>query len=252
MCPLLRGDVYLSITKVAILSLCLCGAPRIVAAQTMQWTDKGYVTVNAGIQAGSHDLNTNSTFPLYDENATVTSTQKVSSGAFFEVGGAYRVWGRNILAGVSYTHTTSDADVSISGSIPDPLVFDRPRSVTASQSGAKHTENVVHLDLIWMVPLANKTDIGVFAGPTIFATKQQTITSLTVTEPTPTVTAPLADISKTSVGINLGADLQYMINKRFGVGGIARYTWGSADIDGASEGLTVGGFQIGVGARMRF
>jgi len=218
----------------------------------MQWTDKGYVTVNAGIQAGSHDLNTNSTFPLYDENATVTSTQKVSSGAFFEVGGAYRVWGRNILAGVSYTHTTSDADVSISGSIPDPLVFDRPRSVTASQSGAKHTENVVHLDLIWMVPLANKTDIGVFAGPTIFATKQQTITALTVTEPTPTVTAPLADISKTSVGINLGADLQYMINKRFGVGGIARYTWGSADIDGASEGLTVGGFQIGVGARMRF
>jgi hypothetical protein len=232
--------------------MCLCAAPRVASAQTMQWTDKGYGTVNVGVQVGSHDLNTSSSFPLYDETATVASTQKVSGGAFFELGGAYRVWGRNLLAGLSYTHTTSDADVSITGSIPDPVFFDRPRSVTSSANGAKHTENVLHLDAIWMIPVANKTDVGVFAGPTIFFTKQQTITSLTVTEPTPTVTAPLADISKTSIGINLGADLQYMVSKRFGVGGIARYTWGSADIDGASHGLTVGGFQIGVGARVRF
>ena len=240
------------ITTAGFLALGLCAAPRLAFAQTMQWTDNGYASLNVGIQAGSHDLNTSSSFPLYDETATVTSAQKVTSGAFFEIGGAYRVWGRNVLAGVSYTHTTSDADVSISGSIPDPAFTDSPRSVTSSQSGAKHTENVVHLDVIWMVPVANKTDVGVFAGPTIFSTKQQTITSLTVTEPTPTVTAPLDKVSKTSLGFNLGADLQYMVNKRYGVGGIVRYTWGSADIDGATENLTVGGFQIGVGARVRF
>lgn len=242
----------MKMTKAGILALCLCAAPRIVSAQTMQWTDNGYVTVNVGVQTGSHDLNTSSSFPLYEETATVSSTQKVTSGAFFEIGAAYRVWGRNLLAGLSYTHTTSDADVSITGSIPDPVFFDRPRAVTSSQSGAKHTENVVHLDAIWMIPVANKTDVGVFAGPTIFSTKQQTITSLTVNEPGPTVTAPLTEVSKTSVGVNFGADVQYMVDKRFGVGGIVRYTWGSADIDGATDGLTVGGFQIGVGARVRF
>jgi hypothetical protein len=36
------------------------------------------------------------------------------------------------------------------------------------------------------------------------------------------------------------------------VGGLARYAWGSADIDGATESLGVGGFQIGVGVRYRF
>ncbi len=44
-----------------------------------------------------------------------------------------------------------------------------------------------------------------------------------------------------------------MLNPRFGVGGIARYTWGSADLDETSDdSLTLGGFQIGAGLRVRF
>src|SRR3954469_12578129 len=152
-------------TKAGILALCLCAAPQIASAQTMQWTDKGYATLNIGGQVGSHDLDTNSTFPLYDETATVTSTQKVSGGAFFEVGGAYRVWGNNLLAGVSFSHTGSDADVAITGSIPDPVFFDRPRTVNSTQSGAKHSENALYLNAIWMIPVANKLDVGVFGGP---------------------------------------------------------------------------------------
>ena len=78
-----------------------------------------------------------------------------------------------------------------------------------------------------MIPVANKLDVGVFAGPTIFSVKQDTVTTATVTEPGPTVTAPLTTVSKTSVGFNIGVDLQYMIAKRWGVGGIARYSIGS-------------------------
>jgi hypothetical protein len=43
-----------------------------------------------------------------------------------------------------------------------------------------------------------------------------------------------------------------MITKRFGVGGLARYAWGSATIEGATDKLKLGGFQIGGGARVRF
>jgi hypothetical protein len=60
------------------------------------------------------------------------------------------------------------------------------------------------------------------------------------------------DAKKTTVGINLGVDVTYLVTKRFGVGGLARYTWGSADLDGAADKLTVGGFQIGGGLRVRF
>jgi hypothetical protein len=239
-------------TKAGILALCLCAAPQLASAQTMQWTDKGFATLNIGAQVGSHNLDTNATFPLYDETATVSSTQKISGGAFFEVGGAYRVWGNNLLAGVSFSHTASDADVAITGSIPDPVVTDRPRTVNTSQSDAKHSENALYLNAIWMIPLANKLDVGVFGGPVIFFVSQDAIGVPTVTEPGPTVNAPLAKISKTTAGINFGADLQYLVHKHWAVGGIARYSWGSVNIDGATDKLTVGGFQIGVGARYRF
>jgi hypothetical protein len=221
-------------------------------AQTMQWTDKGYVSVNVGAQAGSDTLATNVTFGLYDETATVTSSQKVKSGAFFDIGGAYRVWGKNLLAGVSFSHTSSDADVAIAGTIPDPSVTDRPRTVNASISGAKHTENAVHISAIWMIPVANKLDVGVLAGPSIFSIKQQTIGTPAVTEPGPAVATPLTEIKKSSGGFHAGVDVQYMIARKWGVGGLARYTWGSATIAGATEKLKLGGFQIGVGGRLRF
>jgi len=247
--------------KAGILALCLCAAPRMASAQTMQWTDKGYVSVDGGVQVGSHTLSTASTFLIYDENATVNSTQKVKSSGIFDIGGAYRVWGNNILGGVSFSHASSNSNVSLNASIPDPVFSDRPRSVTASQSGAKHSENVVNLDAIWMIPVAEKLDVGLFAGPSIFFVKQDTVGDLTVTEPGPTVTAPLHSVSKTTGGINLGADVQYLLpkqwlpkqllrNNNWAVGGTARYTWGKAKIDGGK--LTVGGFQLAAGVRYRF
>ena len=124
--------------------------------------------------------------------------------------------------------------------------------MSATQGGAKHSENDVHLNVIWMMPVAHKLDVGIFAGPTIFSVKQETITTATVTEPGPAVTAPLTRVSKTTVGFNFGVDVQYMITKRFGVGGIARYSVGSTSIEGATDKLKVGGFQIGAGGRVRF
>ena len=244
-------------TKAGIVAVCLCAAaPRIVSAQTMQFTDKGYVSVNVGAEVGSPTLATNSTFTLYDEPATVSTSQKVTGGMYFDIGGAYRVWGKNLLAGITYSHTSSDTNVSLNATLPHPLFFDQPRTVTGSQSGAKHSEDNVHLHAIWMIPIANKFDIGVYGGPTIFAIKQDTVTEVTVTETAdltkPTVSAPLNRVSRTTVGVNFGVDLQYLIGNKWGVGGNARYSVGSVSIPGATDSLTVGGFQIGVGGRYRF
>src|SRR5690349_16036856 len=236
---LTTGDVHLkhlTMTKAGLFALCVLAAPRMASAQ-MQWTDKGFIGVNGGGQVGSHTLESSASFPLYDETATVSTSQKVKGGGLFDIGGAYRVWGKNLLAGVSFTHTSSTSDVSLSGSIPDPIVFDKPRTVTSSQGGAKHSENTIHIDAIYMIPVANKMDVGVFAGPSIFAVKQDTITTLTVGEPGPTVTAPLSEVSKTSFGVNFGVDVQYMVSKKFGVGALARYSWGSANIPNATDKL---------------
>jgi hypothetical protein len=222
------------------------------AAQTMQFTDKGYVSVNGGVQAGSHDLSESGSFPLYDETATFSSTNKVKGGGLLDIGGAYRVWGKNLLVGAAFTHTSSKSDGSLTGSIPDPVITDRPRTVTKIFEDLKHAENALHLDAVWMMPVANKLDIGISAGPTIFFVSQETIPSLTITEPGPTVTTTVVKSSKTTVGFNAGLDVQYMVAKKWGVGGLMRYSVGSVSLPGASEKLTVGGFQVGGGVRLRF
>src|SRR3954464_15442536 len=91
------GDVILKMMKAGILALCVCAAPCAASAQTMQWTDKGYVSVNGGAQVGSHNLDTNSTFDLYNESATIATTQRVKGGGFFDISAAYKVWGNNLL-----------------------------------------------------------------------------------------------------------------------------------------------------------
>ena len=245
--------MILKMTKAGLVALCVCaGVARPVAAQTMQWTDKGFVTVNGGVQVGSHDLTANQTFTLYDETASVTASSKVKSGGLFDIGGAYRVW-HNVAVGVVYSFTSSDSSAAIAGSIPDPIRFDAPRSVTANASGLKHKENALHLDATWMMPVTDKIDVGFSGGPSIFFVKQDVVSSLPITEPGPAGGAPgVPGDRATAGGVNHGVDVTNQLTRKRGVGGIARYTWGSATFAGTDDSLTLGGLQIGGGLRMRF
>jgi Outer membrane protein beta-barrel domain len=222
------------------------------ARAQMQWTDKGFVNINFGVQAGSHSLNTDTTFELYDEQATISSQQDVAGGAFFDIGAGYRAW-RNLTLGVTYSRLRSDSDVSITGSIPDPVFTDRPRPVSGSVGGAEHSQQALHLQGTWMVPITDKIDVGFAFGPTIFFVSQDIPSEIAVTEPGPTIgSINVTAENATTLGFHAGLDFTYLVTPRVGVGGTARYSWGSADLEGASDNVTVGGFQIGVGVRFRF
>jgi hypothetical protein len=221
-------------------------------AQSMQWTDRGFASVNFGAQAPSQTLSTNVTPDIYGEPASFASTQDVGGGAFFDIAGGYKIW-RNLAVGIGFTHVGSSADLTVNASIPDPLFFDSPRNVTVAVPDAHHSQTAVNLTGTWVMPITDKIDIGYQFGPTIFVVHQDLPGVPTVEEPGPTITSlPLNEERNTSVGIHFGVDLTYMLTPRWGVGGIARYSWGSADLDGADDSVTVGGFQIGGGVRVRF
>jgi hypothetical protein len=218
----------------------------------MKWTDKGFANINIGAQSGSHDLATTTTFVVYDEDAHITTTQKTGGGFLFDMNGGYKVWS-NLVVAVGYTFMSDSTDGAVTATIPDIHVTDSPRTVTTTANDLKHTENALNFMGVWMVPVTDKIDVGIAFGPTVFFVKQQLPDTLTFTEPGPTITGlTTKDISKTTGGVNLGVDVTYLLTKKMGVGGILRYTWGSVDLEGATDSLTVGGFQIGVGARYRF
>lgn len=238
--------------KAGLFCLAMCAFMAPSAQAQMTWTDKGFLNVTGGVQTGSHTIATDTTFGLYDELATVGTTQDISGGGFFDLSAGYKVW-RNMALGVGYSWTSSKADAAVSASIPSPVFYDQPRAVTASAADLNHTEHGIHLMAVWMVPVTDKIDVGISAGPTVFQVKQDLPGALNITEPGPSVTGvDVTEINKTTIGLNIGVDVTYLLNKRVGVGGLARYTRGSADLDGATEKLTVGGFQIGGGLRIRF
>jgi hypothetical protein len=238
--------------KAGFLSLALCAAVAPNAHAQMTWTDKAFVNVTGGAQAGSHTVATSAQFDLYEEQGTVSSSQKVKGGGLFDLSAGYRVT-KNLAAGIGFSATGNKADAAITASVPDPRVFDQPRTVSATAPGLKHSEKAVHFFAAWMMPVTDKIDVGISAGPSIFMVKQDLATALSVTEPGPVVNQITTEkSSKTTAGINIGVDVTYLVSKRWGVGGLARYTWGSVDLKNATDNLTVGGFQIGAGLRLRF
>ena len=237
-------------TAVLCLAICALAAPR--AHAQMKWTDKGFANINIGGQSGSHDVQTNTTFVVYDEDAHVSTTQKTGGGFLFDLNGGYKVWS-NLVVAVGYTFMSDSTDGAVTAAIPDPRIFDNPRNVTATADNLSHAEHAINFSGVWMVPVTDKVDVGISFGPTIFMVKQELPDTLQFTEPGPTVTGiTKKDVDKTTAGVNFGVDVTYLLKKNMGIGGILRYTWGSVDLDGASDKLTVGGFQIGVGARYRF
>ena len=222
------------------------------AQAQMTWTDRGFLNVNFGVQEVSRTLAAESTFDLYGEQGTLSTSQPIDGGALFDFSAGYKVW-RNLAVGLGYSRSQSDADISIAAAVPDINFFDRPRAVTGSAANAEHSESAVHIQGTWMVPFTDKIDLGLSFGPTIFSVSQDVATAVTVSEPGGTISdVTLVREDKTTVGFNLGVDFNYLVTPRFGAGVLIRYAGGSADLDSSSESLKVGGFQIAGGLRVRF
>lgn len=222
------------------------------------------VFVNGGFQIASQDVTRSTAFPLYEEQAQIDFAQSdIGGGAFWEIGGTYRVRG-DLGAGLSYSFLSSSGNATVNGSIPHPLLFDSFRQLTASADDLEHKERVVNLFATWHMPLTERIDVTFSAGPSFFNISQEFIRSISFSETSPfneitLDSVELAAMKQNGVGFNVGADATYhamrFMGADLGVGAMIRYTRGTADFDVSdteSFSVTAGGFQLGGGIRVRF
>jgi hypothetical protein len=252
-------------TVVVFLLACsvFAGSARVASAQSTA-TDRGYINIGWGVESGSSAMTDTRTASIYEESATITSSSTFTSGSLFDVGVGLRVW-RNLTVGAAYHQEQNDTTGTITGSIPSPVFFNRPRTINSNVDGLERKEMATHLVFGWWVPLGSKLDVMVSGGPSFFRINQDTVSDVTFGEnggdfSTVAVDPEITTRSKSVTGFNAGVDATYIVwsndSVRIGAGGFVRFTQASADIQmldaGSSQPTDVGGIQFGFGARIRF
>jgi hypothetical protein len=235
---------------------------RNAAAQTAPWSDRGYINVGWGVESGSSALTDTRTSTIYEEASTITSSTTFTSGSLFDVGAGIRIW-KNLTVGVAYHQEQNDTDGTLTGSIPSPVFFNRPRTLNETVGNLDRKEQATHLMFGWVMPFGPKFDVMVSGGPSFFRLEQDTISDVRIGEQGGAFTSVIAEPTitprnKSVTGYNVGADATYILwsndSIRLGAGGFVRFTQASTDVEmlSTSQPTDVGGVQFGFGARIRF
>jgi hypothetical protein len=212
--------------------------------------DKVFVSINVGSQMRSTTTNNDFSFPLYRETATVTTTTSVGGGPLLDVSVGYR-FRPQIGVAIGFSSFGDTGTVAGAGSIPNPTFFNRPASVTIPEAEAKRSERSTYVMLIGSMPVAEKTDVSVFIGPSFTRVTQDFIGNASVPAGTQNVVTGMANESGTVKSVIVGADVAYQFMPMVGIGLFLRYNGGSVDLPTLKD-VKAGGFQAGIGARLRF
>ena len=219
-------------------------------AQTSEPT-RVFIDFNVGLQPQSRTIDTTlPSFPLYDETATVTTSQTVGKRAIFDARVGYRLFSQLGVA-VGYSTYSRTGPIAATASIPSPLFFNRPATVAAGVSSTKRNDSNVYLLAVWFMPITEHIEVAFSAGPSGTRVRQDFIKSVTVPVGTQTVTPVVGGETGRAWGVNVGVDGIWLVTKNFGGGIFIRYNGSTVDLPSASN-LKTGGFQAGLGARVRF
>jgi hypothetical protein len=219
-------------------------------AQTSSDKKLRFAGVNVGAQTQRRTVSTSTETPLYEEALRINANHRVGNGAVVGILGGYQVWRKLVIVG-EFSAFGSDGNGEAAASIPNPLFFNRPLNVNFSVPSLERKEKAFHLSASWYENITDEIDVAFSIGPSFIHTSQQLIATGTVAPGTQNLTFAQTEESGTATGVNVGFEGTYMFTPRYGGALFIRYAGGSVDLPNAQD-VKAGGFQIGLGARVRF
>jgi hypothetical protein len=246
-----------------VVSGVLAGAVN-ASAQTGTWADRGYFNIGFGVESGSSSMTETQNIVIYEEAGTITSSTAWTSGSLLDAGFGVRVW-RNLTVGIGYHQEENDTEGRLTGSIPSPIFFNRPRQLNEEVT-IDRKEKAAHLVIGWVLPFNEKFDVIVFGGPSFFRLEQEAAT-VDLRDPIREGSSPFTTVSadvdretrkKSLTGYNVGVDATYVFwsndDLRIGAGGFVRFTQAKGSVTMLINDVDtdVGGVQFGFGGRIRF
>jgi hypothetical protein len=222
------------------------------------WKGRGFAVVSGGAQLVAPGYTSTAVFKVHGENATLEADASVGIGPAFGARGGMRVW-KNMAIGGGLALTSTSQSLDVTGRIPHPFQFNQYREVDGTADGLDRTETLVALEFSWLVALARRVDMFVFAGPAYINVRQEMATRIQFAESYPYDTATFTGIDTTSmsgggVGVTAGVDIAYLMTKHVGIGGELRYSYASTTLTPSEQPakVSLGGLQAAFGARILF
>ena len=248
------------------LAVCLVAVALAVSlsspALAQNWPERVHISVNGAFQTTTNDFSDRFEFERSLETGSTEVDYPVQGGFVFDAGGGYRLW-KNLAAGVAVSYFTRSDSASTTSSFPHPFFFNQPRAVEGDATGVTRTETAVHVQAMYLVNPGGpggRLRVVLSGGPSFFTVEQDLVTEVTITETFPYDTAAFASAQTSrekgsAPAFNVGADVMWMFNRRFGVGGLVRFARTSVDLDapgGRTISVDVGGVYAGGGIRLLF
>src|SRR5437667_5075270 len=139
------------VIRVLIFGFALGGATAASAqpggASALPLGGKAFINVNGGAQTQSRTMTTDTTFPIYGQTATAQTSIGVDGGGIFDFSIGYRFMPR-LGAALGYSSFSSTGTAAGAASIPSPVFFNRPATVTIASVDAARKDKNVYLIVI--------------------------------------------------------------------------------------------------------
>ena len=237
------------------------GVVSSVDGQTLPPEQRFFVSIDGGFQNGSQQLQDRRvTEDVYGEDQITDTDYNIDrSGGLFRANVAAKIW-RSFGAGFGFTRSTGTGTANVTAAVPHPIFVARPRIVSTDLMNLGHRASMFHFQAVWMLPLDDRAQLQLFAGPTVMSVDQAFVmNAIAVEVGSPFSDVRLADVeveelSEGGLGFNVGLDFSYMLGDMYGLGGFVQYAGGSVDFatGATTTSVKVGGLQVGGGLRLRF
>lgn len=222
--------------SVALLGLAWSASAQEGEVPGKRWEGRFFVNLNAGLQTASPTFGYGSTAILFDETATAALDIPGKQAFTFDAGGGVRLV-QNFGVGATYSRYRADRTAELNASIPSPLMYSDYADVQRTIP-LQRTEDVVHIQAVYRIPVTPRVQVGVSGGPSYFTCRDQLVSQFALQgdfAPDFDWLVDVIDISQTTKkeslwGFNAGADVIYLFSTHFGAGVNVRYSHASHQV----------------------
>lgn len=218
------------------------------------------LALNGGYQSSSQTFSDTRSDAFFAETATWTGDYRVKGAPVYGAEAGVRLW-RNLGAMIAFSRFENTQAATFSGTVPHPFFFERDRAFSGEATGLTRTEQAVHAGLSMMIPAGRRLQVILSAGPSFLTVKQDLAEDIEYAEEYPYDEATyegavIRNVSGSTTGFNVGADVGYFFTRAFGLGASVRMTSAQIDMTSPANDSTLsvdaGGMQAGFGLRFRF